>query len=176
MRVVLYILCIFTLLGCATKRERAHRHIDKAIALYPKILNEISTPIKIDTQIIYQKEIIIEERVDSSKQYTKIDLQRILDSLGRSKDRNTQVILENERLKVELRKTAEGWYDFVGTSKPDTIEIFDTVRIEILREIPVKVLEQKVEYKKGYFYWTGVMFNLFMIIAVGIFIWRALRR
>lgn len=168
----LLILLLLTLLisSCATKKQRAIKHINKALKLDSQVLSEFNTSIRLDTTIIINEQIVTPER--------KIFISMNEDSLRRVLELELGVktiLLENGKMKLELERTKNGWFNFLATVKPDTIYFSDTVKVEIEKQVPVKGLIVERQ-KKGYFYYCGILFNIIGGIFIFIFIWRLFRR
>ena len=166
MRNLLVIIIALTLTSCATRKERAVRHVNKALSLYPQVLTEFNTPIRLDTTIFITDTIVTPEK--------KVFLPVNEDSIKRALEKKLGVktmLVENDKLKLELQKTKDGWFEFLATVKSDTIVVKDTVRIEIIKEVPVKGLERTV-VKKGYWYYSGIFFNIFATLYILSYIWQ----
>lgn len=168
MKQIVLLISLLLLLGsCATKRERAVRHINKALTLDPNVLTKFNLPIRIDTNIVINKQYVTPEK--------KIYLKANEDSIRRALEAKLGVktlLVENEKLKLEIQKTKDGWYEFLATVKPDTVTIRDTVFLEIEKEIPVSGLVREVP-KRGYLYYCGWLLHLLIVLFVG---WKLLKR
>lgn len=169
-KVIILVLLAILISGCATTHQRAVKHVNKALRLDPQVLSEFNSPIRLDTTIVINEQIITPER----KIYVGINedsLRKVLEmQLGVKK-----MLVENDKLRVELERTKDGWFNFLATVKPDTLYFRDTIEIEIIKEVPVKGLIREVP-SKGYFYYCGILLNILGAIFIFIFIWRLFRR
>lgn len=171
MKTILYLILVFSITSCASVQERARHHLNKALTLDPNILSQVNSSIRVDTTIIVKDTIITPE-----KQTTlKIKKDSLKEALNIDSG-ITKLLVENNKLKIELTKSKEGWLDFLTTIKSDSISYEKEVPLSIEKEVPVKVLAPTVITKKGYFYYSGIVLNIFMILITVIELWRLFKR
>lgn len=169
-KLLIFLILVLLISSCATKKERAVKHVHKALRLDPQVLTEFNTPIRLDTTIIRKDTIITPEK--------KIYLGVNKDSLRKAMEAELGVktmLVENGKLKLELQQTKEGWFEFLATVKPDTVPIIDTVYLEIVTEVPVKGLVTTIT-KKGYFYYSGLIANFVGGLLLLILLWRLFKK
>lgn len=173
MKWLILLLIAVSLSSCATKRQRAVHHLNRAIELDPQVLQTLNSPIRIDTQVIVKKEIIREKVVDSTGLYTQEDINSLIRELNKNAGDTLATLLENSKLKLELQKTKEGWLQFKSTIKPDTIHWKDTVRINIIKEVPITNQAPHIVKDRGYLYWSGLFAHILLVLFV---LWKILSK
>lgn len=171
MRFCILLLIVFTISSCASKKERAVKHLNKAISLDASVLRNVTRPIVIDTTIVVRGElridtILVIPGTTVEQTITEKEFKNLTDSLDKSNDKLT--LLESELLKVTLQRTKDGLLDIQGVLKErglyyrDTISYIDTIPFYLDTIAPSVEPVTDVVYKKGYFYSVGVTVHYFV--------------
>lgn len=157
---LLPILLLFLLSSCSVE-QRAQRHLRRALALDPTILSTLDTKVKIDTTVVHDTVVTVKATVDTIK--SNID-----SIITVYKAKGDAILLDNERLKVEL-KNVNGKSTIVTNIKEIKVPVHDTVRVTLTKTIPAIVVHERV-YLHGFFWWVGVislsLIAIFVIIIL----------
>lgn len=174
MKKLLWILpLLFLISSCATRQQKAVKHLNKAIALDPNVLQHVIVPVIIDTTIIHQDTIILDTTIvipeKSETSFLSRDkINKLLDSASILNSKVT--LLETELIKINLSKSKDGLIDLETIIKEskfrykDTIPYIDTIPYYQEIKAPSVAPVSKIIEVRGFFYWVGV--GLVSIIAL----------
>lgn len=176
MKRLIWILPLLLLFGsCATRQQKAVKHLNKALALDSNVLQNVIVPVIIDTTIIHQDTIIVDTTIvvpekSETSTLSRNEINKLLDS---TETLNGKVkLLETELIKINLIKSKDGLIDIQTIIKEikvpykDTIPYIDTIPFYKEIKAPSVAPVTKVEVKKGYFYWTGVIVNALLVLYI----------
>lgn len=177
--VLLILLPLCLLSGCASRVVRAQRHLAKAVELDPTIISK--QDVKIDTLLVHD---IIVTHDTLVKHDTLIKTKETISSnvvADLIVDNNKTILLSDTNVIVTAQKV-DGGYKIEATVKAKTILVHDKVfvhdkipvrdTIRFTKTIQGKLVHER-EYIKGFFYWVGVGFIL--CTGVGLVILIVLR-
>ena len=164
--IIIILLSSVFLIGCATRKERAVSHLNKALKLDSTVLKNVIVPIKIDTTIFRDKVLEIDTTIDLEESHesvaiTEEEFNLMIDSIESLKEQVT--LFETEKLKLTLSKTSDGLIDIRGLLKSrsisykDTIPYIDTIRFEIEKDVDSVAPVTEIVYKKDFFHHVGVV-------------------
>lgn len=149
------------------KQKRAQRKLRKAIKLDPSIITTIYTETTIHDTLRFKDTIKIPEK--QLVFVTDNSLQKILDQANKKRD-SAIILYEDAKNKVEYWKDKADKDNFkVTTGKGgDTVYIDKPVPYKVTVKVPGKQIPI-VTYKKGLFWYIGLV--VFILIILAIIIW-----
>lgn len=174
MKYILILIIALSISSCATRQQKAIKHLNKALSLDSTVLKHIIVPITIDTTIINNGVIVIDTIIKTPETKTgeKITPEKFESLVDSLKILNKEVtLLETEQLKLTLQRTKDGLIDVKGLLKPqyipykDTIPYIDTIPFHLQTKAPSVAPITKIVTKKGYFYNVGVALHYILGIA-----------
>lgn len=141
MRKLFYLLVVLTTFSCVVPRNypKAKWKVDKIVAKWPEVLQNDTTVVKVDTTIITPQ-----TQVDTVVKVSK----------------NDTIYIEKEKLKIRVIKGKRDTLRITGECEPDTI------RVNVIKKIPVYKLEEKNLKTLGGFQWWWILVGVLIILII----------
>lgn len=167
-KLLIPIILLLLIASCKTKEQRANRLIERANKLYP-IKDMVSTVIKIDTLIKIDTFIIIK------KDTVQVTIP-VVDKDGKAVIYKNKLLKETSKYKIIGNTLSSGDLDLTVYIKEQkvNIELWTRFKKEII--VNKEVITKAPIYKKGFFYWFGILAVIGIVLILIKIIISSIRR